>query len=180
MLKLKQSALSVGNAFPSGAAERRSATLHKEEMGQRGKRAEKSVKDHLKKMSDAVATFAYERLPDARSSGGRVPAQISDYMCWWWRDRQERICIPLEVKSIEHDYRLPKANLDQLPRLNKSALAGTFPLVLVHFKTVDLWRIAPSSYFKFGQPSWDMRDLPTYPTPIAAMTATGHFPTLKV
>jgi Holliday junction resolvase len=142
----------------------------KESLGQRGKDAEKSARDVLEEWNTKHATFAFERLADARAAGGRIKKQISDYMCW-----HLPLCIPLEVKSTEHPYRLPKANLEQLPRLKKVALAGAKPLVLVEFKTIG-WRIAPVSYFQFGVPSWDMSDLPVFATAKEALQSTGFFP----
>ncbi len=145
--------------------------LTKESIGQRGKRAEKSVRDILDAWNVSHANFAYERLADARSVGGRIKAQLSDYTVWF-----QGVSIPLEVKSIGHTCRLPKDNLDQLPRLKKVALAGAFPTVLIHFTTIDQWRIAPASYFQFGVPSWDMSDLPVYPDAKSALVSTGLFP----
>jgi hypothetical protein len=149
--------------------------VKKESVGQRGKNAEKTTRDLFEEWNN-LAGFAYERLADARAAGGRIKAQISDYMVWlhWDKTKPPRQ-VPLEVKSIEHAYRLPKANLDQLPRLNKVAMAGAIPLVLVHFKPVG-WRIAGVGYFKYGQPSWDMSDLPVFATAKEALQSTGLFP----
>lgn len=158
--------------------------VKKEELGQRGKRAEKSVRDHFEKLNEQYATFCYERLPDARAAMGRIKKQMADYLCWW-RDTDEvgdydfRYQVPLEVKSTEHDYRLAKDKLEQLPKLKKVAMAGAFPHVLVHFKAIDKWRIAPADYFESGVPSWDMRDLPTFESAQAALESTGLFPKLK-
>jgi hypothetical protein len=144
----------------------------KEDVGQRGKTAEKLVQALLDEWNTKCVNFAYTRLADSRAARGMVKAQISDYIVW-----HKEVSIPLEVKSIEHDYRLPKANLDQLPNLKKVELAGAYPLVLVHFKLSDVWRVAPTSYFEFGVPSWDMRNRSTYATAKLALQSTGFFPT---
>lgn len=153
--------------------------MKKESIGQRGKTAEADVTEVFKEWNDKLATFAYERLPDARAAGGRIAATISDFMVWFKRG-DERLCIPLEVKSTEHPggYLLTKKGLDQLPRLNKSRLAGTYPFVLVYFKATFKWRIASIEFFKYGQPSWDMSDLPTFDTAKEALQDTGYFPNI--
>lgn len=145
----------------------------KESVGQRGKTAEKAVAKHFDTLNTRFAHFAFERLSDARSAGGMLKKQISDYLVWWgqWS-------VPLEVKSTEHDYRLPNTALSQLPKLNKISLAGAKPYVLVLFKKLNQWRIAPASYFAFGVPSWDMRDLPLYDSAQDALESTGYFPIL--
>lgn len=145
----------------------------KESVGERGKTAEKAVTRHFDILNTRFAHFAFERLSDARAAGGRLKKQISDYLVWWgqWN-------VPLEVKSTEHDYRLSKDAISQLPKLNKVALAGAKPHVLVLFKTIEKWRIAPISYFDYGVPSWDMRDLPLYDSAQQALESTGYFPIL--
>lgn len=146
------------------------ATIKKESVGQRGKDAESEVRKLFDQWNEQHASFAFERLPDARAAGGRIKKQLSDYMVWNLPHN-----IPLEVKSLEHAFRLPKANLDQLPRLKKVALAGAKPFVLVHFKPVG-WRIAPISFFEFGVTSWDMSDFPIFPSAKDALQSTGFFP----
>lgn len=158
----------------------------KEGVGDRGKYAEKEVTKVLEGWN-ALANFAFERLPDARAAGGRIKAQISDFMCWHRQRPQElglgrlaqNLCIPLEVKSTEHKggYLLKREALDQLPRLKKAQLAGTVPVVLVYFKAHDFWRVAPIDFFVYDVSSWNMSSLPTFPTAKAALASTGFFPT---
>lgn len=142
----------------------------KETIGQRGKNAEKEVTSVLEEFNN-LSAFAYERLPDARAAGGRIKAMICDFLVW-----HATRSILLEVKSVEHDYRLPKANLEQLPRLNKVEKAGGVGVVLVHFKTIDKWRVARTSFFEYGVPSWDMSGLAVFDTPKEALQSTGWFP----
>jgi penicillin-binding protein-related factor A (putative recombinase) len=147
--------------------------MKKESIGERGKTAEKAVMSHFDRLNTRFMAFAYERTSDARAAGGRLKKQLSDFLCWW-----TGTSIPLEVKSTEHDYRLPSDHLTQLPRLKKVAKAGARPYVLVLFKGLAQWRIAPVDYFEFGKPSWDMRDLPLYASAQAALESTGDFPIL--
>lgn len=141
------------------------------ERGQRGKTAEKEVKEYFEHLNGTHFDFAFSRLPDARSAGGRLGAVLCDFLVWF-----KGLSIPLEVKETKHDYRLAKDKLSQLAILQKVAGAGAVPYVLVYFTTIDQWRVAPISYFEFGVPSWDMRDLKLYPDAKVALESTLDFP----
>jgi len=134
----------------------------------RGKDAEKEVLAVLEKMNDASVVFAFERLPDARAAAGRVKKQLSDYIVM-----DGGYFHPLEVKQTEHNYRLSKDKLDQLPRLKKWARAGARPIVLVHHSELDVWRSVPFEMLAITPlpPSWDLSGLPTYQTAEAAFRA---------
>jgi hypothetical protein len=127
--------------------------IKKESIGQRGKTAQDLTQKHLDKLNEKHAGFTYIRLQDARAAGGRLKKQMSDFICWWCdADAGVRFSMPLEVKSTEHDYRISKDHLTQLPMLRKVWLAGAEPFVLVLFKSIEKWRIAPIDFFPFGQP----------------------------
>jgi hypothetical protein len=153
--------------------------VKKEAVGQRGKNAEKEVTKVLEAWNN-LATFAFDRLPDARMARGRMKSALSDFLVWHYIPNgsdEITLSIPLEVKSTEHDYRLTKAALEQLPRLKKVSMAGAYPVVLVYFKGIDKWRVAQIDFFEYGLPSWDMSELPVFDTPDAALQSTGLFPT---
>lgn len=174
--------LGIAAPLPAPAATGKVKKMVKEGVGDRGKYAEKEVTKVLDDWNK-LANFAYERLPDARMARGRLPATISDFMVWYKRDllglMTDSLCIPLEVKSTEHKggYLLKRDSLEQLPRLKKSKLAGTCPVVLVYFKATDFWRVAPVDFFVYDVPSWNMSQVPTFPTAKAALQSTGLFPT---
>lgn len=165
------------NRGPKNAAVKGIArvAVKKEAVGQRGKDAEKEVKGVLEEWNN-LANFAYDRLPDARMARGRMKSALSDFLVWY-APGGHRFNMPLEVKSTEHDYRLKKDALEQLPRLKKAAMSGAFPVVLVYFKGIDKWRVADHTFFAPGLPSWDMSELPVFGTPKEALQSTGLFPT---
>jgi penicillin-binding protein-related factor A (putative recombinase) len=148
--------------------------MKKESIGQRGKTAEKATQDHLEKLNNKYLDFAYSRLPDARAAGGRLKAAICDFMIW-----SGGRCVPLEVKSTEHNFRLAKDKLAQLPNLKKVERAGADPFVLVLHTTTGLWRIAPIRFFEFGHPSWDLTSFPTFASAGDALNSVGFLPVLK-
>lgn len=119
----------------------------------RGKEAEGLVKKHLAKLS-TQSDFTFYRFPDARA--GSLQTAPADFMLL-----HKGQLILLEVKQVEHSYRLPHQNLTQTPKLVRYEMAGASCYVLVYFKPDKVWRFARVDYFteKEGG-SWDMRDLP--------------------
>ncbi len=125
-------------------------------VGDRGKWEEGQVKKQLELYSN-YSTFSYHRMPDARA-GSRTPT-LSDFMTM--HNKQFAL---LEVKAVEHDYRLPHKNFDEnkVARMRMWQMAGSDAHVVVHFKTLKVWRYAPIDFFiKREGGSWDMRGIPT-------------------
>ena len=128
-------------------------------IGQRGKYAEGKVRDLLQQLSDAHAEFDFARIYDARSSHGSIPAQPGDFS----------FCRPdahglIEAKEIEHNYRLPRDKLSQIPGLQKRELAGGRIVVLVLHTEIERWRSVPFKWLleRRALPSWDLSEFPTY------------------
>lgn len=119
----------------------------------RGKEAEGLVKKHLTKLSEQSHTTFY-RFPDARA-GSRQTAP-ADFMLV-----HAGHLILLEVKEVNHSYRLPHGNLTQVPKLRRFEMAGAVSIVLVYFKPEEAWRVAPVDYFlETSGGSWDMSEIP--------------------
>lgn len=123
----------------------------------RGKAAEAAVKKILSSMESASMTSA--RWPDARS-GSFVTAP-----CDFVALRKGKFVL-LEVKAVEHEYRLPHKNAspDQIARMRNWEAAGADAWVLVHFAPLKLWRTETVGYFLQREGgSWDMRHLEARP-----------------
>lgn len=122
----------------------------------RGKVAESLVKNELEKLT-RFSNFDYERILDAYSSrGGSTVSRPGDFMAW-----QKGRCTLLEVKEVNHEFRLPRANFkrDQRARMTKRALAGCHCVVLVYFTPVKIWRAFRIDYFgSDDKGSWNMSD----------------------
>lgn len=127
----------------------------------RGKDAEKAVAKVLTRFSSEITAFDWHRQYDARSAGGRFPAQPGDF-AFYGVDVHGLI----EAKEVEHDYRLPKKNLnnEQIAKLYKRELAGGRICILINFTTSKLWRLVPLTYFRqnLDVPSWDLSEFATY------------------
>lgn len=126
-------------------------------IGQRGKYAERKVKEYLEKLSASHATFAYERVPDARSAGGRFKKVLGDFL--YFAPCKHGV---LEVKESGNAFRLPKDKLAQISRLKARELAGGVCYVVVYHTNEKLWRLAPVSQLEIiSSGSWDLRCFPT-------------------
>ena len=144
--------------------------MSKSAIGQRGKWAEKEVQKILDGLSRMHAEFDYERLPDARAARGAVKAQVADFA--WFSPGKHGL---VEVKETEHDFRLPRDKLAQLPRMRKRALAGGRVLVLVYHSQHMRWRAIPLAWFDGPiPPSWDLSNRPNFATAEEAFYSWWH------
>ena len=134
-----------------------------------GKKAEKLVEAVLKKWNGRSG-FAYFRLPDSRAARNFLTAQPGDFAYY---------CGPragiLEVKSTQYPYRLAKDKISQLPTLKKLSAAGASNLVLVQHTTENVWRVLYPGGLDSSVPSWDLRNVETYPDAESALFSTGYF-----
>ena len=117
----------------------------------RGKYAEGVVKKLLKEME--ANTFVHHRFPDARA-GSFVTAPC-DFMTL----KEGKLTL-IEVKAVEHAYRLPFKNMsvDQCARMRSWRAAGADAWVLVYFAPLKLWRAETVDYFMQREigGSWNM------------------------
>jgi hypothetical protein len=129
----------------------------------RGKVAETSVRkmlDSLHKRQD----FCSFRLPDAH--GGSMVQTLADFLVVY-----KGHTILLEVKEVQHDYRLPVGNfkLQNRNKLTAYKVAGATTLVMIHHSTTGNWRIVEADWFgNLNTGSWDLREFQEFETPMAA------------
>ncbi|MDI1360629.1 hypothetical protein [Methylotenera sp.] len=129
----------------------------------RGKKAEKAVATYLTELSSKVAAFDWHRVYDARSAGGRFAAQPGDFAFY-----APGLHGLIEVKEVEHEFRLPKKNFDndQIAKLRKRELAGGEIGIVINFYTLNqtFWRLVPLTFFRenLDVPSWDLREFPKH------------------
>ena len=100
-----------------------------------GKEYEKQVQDYLRKLAAKHADFDWLRLPDARTSMGRIGKMPADFEIFSTHGHGL-----VEVKSIDHAFRLPHAKLTQIPKMKVRAMAGGFCIVITYFKKTKTWR----------------------------------------
>jgi hypothetical protein len=139
----------------------------------KGAKSEKKVQEYLEAWTAASPNREFNRLVDSKAAGRIIKAAKADF---------EYFSYPLgltcshgliEVKETEHEYRLTRAHLTQLPSLRKREKCGGISMVLVFHSTLKVWRVVGIEYLaKEGDKgSWNLTDFPTYPTCGAAMAA---------
>ena len=136
---------------------------------QKGKWAEAEVQKIFRAKSDDNLNFTFNRTLDARSAGGKFPAQAGDFQWFRLQDGASTNGI-IEVKEVQHLYRLPYKNFDKdaYARMRKRELAGSRCIVVIAHKLKDMkpadvtWRILPLPYFADRNPdvgSWDLSEV---------------------
>lgn len=151
--------------------------LKKKAAGKRGKYAEGKVRDFLVSLKERKTGFDFERKYDARSAGGRFPAQAGDFGFFTYG-----LHGLIEVKEVDHAVRLPEKNFssEQRAKLQLRALAGGLIVVLVYHTPLKAWRVPPPWAFSGERvPSWDLSRFPTYKSVQLALETVecdGGFP----
>lgn len=134
----------------------------------RGKKAEDFVTKFLKMWSENPLRPGHReanRLTDSKAAGRIIKAAAADF---------EFFCnLPhgtyhglIEVKETEHEYRLARDKVPQLPRLRKRANCGGLCLVVVHHSTLKVWRVLDAQVLAAtgDKGSWNLTAVPTYRT----------------
>ena len=134
-----------------------------------GKETEKLVESLFTEWNKRQS-FAWHRLPDSKSARAFLKAQPADYLY-----RSGQFSGFIEVKALKHPYRLPTDRVTQLATLKKWSLAGSQNLILVHHYMEGVWRVLYPGGLDASVPSWDLRNVETYPDAESALFSTGYF-----
>jgi hypothetical protein len=136
----------------------------------RGKDAEKKVHEALTTWVGDIGSREFNRLMDTRAAGRIVKAAAADFEFF-----SAGVHGLIEVKSTEHEFRLARPNITQLPRMRKRELCGGVCLVLIYHSTLGLWRAATVEYLSTtgDKGSWNLMDLCTYETPGNALASAS-------
>lgn len=146
----------------------------------RGKDAENAVQKFLKEWAEQCTTREFNRLPDTKAAGRIMKAAAADFEFFYLAEMDDPVRFHglLEVKETEHEYRLARDKISQLPRLRKRANCGGVCLAIVHHSTLKKWRvISARDLAETGDKgSWNLTGLPLYDTPGAALQ--GLYPSI--
>lgn len=134
----------------------------------RGKDAEKKVHEALTAWAGDIASREFNRLIDTRAAGRIVKAAAADFE--FFSAGAHGL---IEAKETEHEFRLQRSKITQIPRLRKRAMAGGVCLVLVYHSTLKLWRAVSVDYLMEGgdKGSWDLRNVETHTSAGAALAS---------
>ena len=150
----------------------KSRILAKSKHANRGKEAENATQEYLEWWQARSAYREYSRLTDTKAAGRIIKAAPADFefYCGGAGDIVPVFGL-IEAKQTEHDYRLERSKVPQLPRLRKRSKCGGRCPVLVYHSTLGKWRsvLAPQ-LMEFGDKgSWNLSGFPAFDTPGAAL-----------
>lgn len=137
----------------------------------RGKKAEDAVAKFLTSWVGESQHREFNRMVDAKAAGRTIKAAAADFEFFCNDDVTAHGLI--EVKETEHEYRLARDKVPQLPRLRKRTKCGGWCFVLVLHSTTNLWRVAKAEVLAVtgDKGSWNLTDYPTFKTPGEALAS---------
>ncbi len=138
----------------------------------RGKGAEDAVHKFLQSWCD-VANES-NRLVDTKAAGRIIKAAPADFD-YYSQQRLGTFFGLIEVKETEHEYRLARDKVPQLPAMRKRAHCGGLCFVVVHHSTLKIWRALDVEWMENhgDKGSWDLRGMPSFATPAEALAHTA-------
>jgi penicillin-binding protein-related factor A (putative recombinase) len=131
----------------------------------RGKYAEDKVHEYLQWWSKDDTHREANRLVDTKSAGRVIKASKADFDYYSdCRGRRDHGLI--EAKQTEHEYRIARDKVPQLPAMRKRDKCGGISYVLVYHTTIKAWRAPTVDYMANNgdKGSWDLRAMPTFGT----------------
>lgn len=137
----------------------------------RGKVAETRVQAALKAWMGTISTREFERLVDSKAAGRTIKAAPADFDYHCLDSTSTPTSGLIEVKETEHEYRLARDKLPQLPRMRRRSRCGAKCAVLVLHSTTGQWRIVTPAWLENNgdKGSWNLKDQPVFATPLEAL-----------
>jgi hypothetical protein len=145
-------------------------------LSSRGKEPEKEVHEFIDEWAAKSPHREANRLLDSRAAKRIIEAAKADFDFYCGFDPATAYFGLIEVKSTEHEYRLARDKVPQLPHLRKRAMCGGVCVVLVFHSTLKKWRLCEASWLgnSGDKGSWNIGHLHGWDTPEEALHA--HYP----
>ena len=130
----------------------------------RGKYAEDKVHQFLQGWVDDDPHREASRLVDTKAAGRTIKAAKADFE--YFTSVDEPLHGLLEVKQTEHDYRLERSKVTQLPGLRKREKVGGVCIVVVYHSSIRCWRAVTAGWLHLNgdKGSWNLQAIPTFLT----------------
>lgn len=139
----------------------------------RGKSAETATQKYLEVWQAGHPGREYNRLVDSKAAGRIIKAAAADFEFYYLNASGTSTFGLLEVKETQHEYRLARDKLPQLPRLRKRSKCGGMCLVAILHSSTGKWRVvsAPHLAVTGDKGSWDLTEFALHDTVGAALDA---------
>lgn len=148
-----------------------SVPFKKNKFANRGKKAEDAVAVFLTGWAQTSSEREFARLVDTKAAGRTIKAAAADFEFFAILPGRVVCHGLIEVKETEHEYRLARDKVPQLPRLRKREKCGGLCLVVIHHSTTGLWRVMQAGTLAStgDKGSWNLSLVPAFPTAKAAL-----------
>lgn len=143
-----------------------SVPFKKNKFANRGKKAEDAVASFLSSWAHESSEREFNRLVDTKAAGRTIKASAADFEFFALLPDRTPCHGLIEVKETEHEYRLARDKVPQLPRLRKREKCGGLCFVVVHHSTIGLWRVMKAGTLAStgDKGSWNLSLVPAFPT----------------
>ena len=139
----------------------------------RGLKAEKEMAKFLEGWAKGHPNKEANRLTDSKAAGRTIKAAAADFE-FFILNAGLRLHGLIEVKQTEHEYRLNRDKVPQLPRLRRRSNCGGISIVAVLHSTLGRWRVLDADVLAHtgDKGSWNLSEVPSYKTLADALVET--------
>lgn len=132
----------------------------------RGVYAESKVQMYLEWWASMDTHREFNRLVDTKAAGRIIKSAPADFEYFFADSVGTAHHGLIEVKQTEHEYRLARDKVPQLPRLRKREKCSGVSFVLIYHSTLKRWRCVSTRFLADGgdKGSWNLTNLPTFTT----------------
>ncbi|MBT2325541.1 hypothetical protein J7E62_24715 [Variovorax paradoxus] len=151
-------------------------SFRKSKFADRGKVAENAANKFLSEWAGGHANREFNRLVDTKAAGRIIKASKADFEFFYQpTNGLYGFFGLLEVKETEHEYRLARAKVSQMPSLIKRIKCGGTCHILVHHSTLGKWRCVSAAWLRDNgdKGSWNLVTFPTFDTPGEALRSVN-------
>jgi hypothetical protein len=151
-------------------------SFRKSKFADRGKEAENAASKYLSLWAKDRSNREFNRLLDSKAAGRIVKASKADFEFFYSPTNGSFSFFGLlEVKETEHEYRLARSKVSQMPSLIKRMKCGGTCHVLVHHSTIKKWRCINAAWLRDNgdKGSWNIGQFPAFDTPGEALRQTN-------
>ena len=145
----------------------------------RGKKAEAETQKFLDGWAENHPNREANRLTDSKAAGRIIKAAPADFEFFTATGPDSGVFGLIEVKQTEHEYRLDRDRLTQLPRFRRRTKCGGLCILLVLHSTLGRWRAVGTDYLVTSgdKGSWNLKTITSHESAGAALAwyAPGVF-----
>jgi hypothetical protein len=136
----------------------------------RGKPTEDAVAKALATWQGQRMDREFNRLVDSKAAGRIIKAAAADFEFFIGELEQTHHGL-IEAKETEHEFRIARPKITQLPALRRRRLAGGRCYVVIYHSTIRKYRSVSGHWLDTNgdKGSWNLERIPAFDTPIDAL-----------